>query len=98
VASIALRPIACAIITLGASAAHAQQAAPAPASAASAPESAQQVIVTGTKRNLTKEKTPDSVQVYTDRDLEQQGINNVREAFARTPNVDTSNAGFSIRG
>jgi outer membrane receptor protein involved in Fe transport len=98
VASFALRPIACAIVALGASAAHAQQAAPAPASAASAPESAQQVIVTGTKRNLTKEKTPDSVQVYTDRDLEQQGINNVREAFARTPNVDTSNAGFSIRG
>jgi outer membrane receptor protein involved in Fe transport len=56
------------------------------------------IVITGTKRNLTKEKTPDSVQVYTDRGLEQQGINNVREAFARTPNVDTSNAGFSIRG
>jgi iron complex outermembrane recepter protein len=70
---------------------------PPPEAPASAPQT-QSIVITGTKQNKTKDKTADSVQVYTDRMLEEQGINNVREAFARTPNVDTSNAGFSIRG
>jgi iron complex outermembrane recepter protein len=66
--------------------APAAPAASAPEAAASAP-GAQTIVITGTKQNKTQEKTAESVQVFTDRDLQKRAITTVNEAIARTPNA-----------
>ncbi len=61
-----------------------------------------EVIVTGTKRNLTLQDTQTSVALITERDIERQALFDVEDILLRTANVSTDASGalnnLSIRG
>jgi iron complex outermembrane recepter protein len=93
--------VAFVLSALQASPVHAQaQPAPpqAPASAASAP-AMQTIIVTGTKQNKSVFQTQQSVDVLTERELQERGITSVQEITSRSANVSQDDTrGLRIRG
>ncbi|MEM1262847.1 MAG: TonB-dependent receptor [Pseudomonadota bacterium] len=66
------------------------------------PKKIDQIVVRGTKRNLSLQKTQASVAVITDRDIEAQALFTVEDILLRTANVSTGGDGtlntLSIRG
>jgi iron complex outermembrane recepter protein len=63
-----------------------------------ASQSAQQVIVTGTKRGNTQQQTAESVAVLSGEQLEERGITSVSDALDRVPNLVKGGFGVQIRG
>lgn len=63
---------------------------------------AETIIVTGTKKNLSIQKTETSVAVYTEEAVEQQSLFNLEDILLRTANVSTAGGdalnNLSIRG
>ena len=59
-----------------------------------------EIIVFGTKQNLTLQETQTSVSVFTQEDIEDKVLYDFTDILLRTPNVSASsnNANFSIRG
>ncbi|MEM8497170.1 MAG: TonB-dependent receptor [Pseudomonadota bacterium] len=64
------------------------------------PAKIEEIIIAGTKRNLSIQDTQASVAVITDAVIDQQAIFELTDVFLRTANVTNSGgtAGFSIRG
>jgi len=75
--------------------AHAQQAAPAPGEAASAPKAVMldQVVVTSQKRKEDIRKVPLSVSVISGDNMQANQINDVTDISRSIPNVSFTNAG-----
>lgn len=65
-------------------------------------ESLDEIVVTGTKRNLTLQDTQTSVAIVTSKQIEEQALFNVEDIIIRTANVSTDGSGalnnLSIRG
>ncbi|MEM7361159.1 MAG: TonB-dependent receptor [Pseudomonadota bacterium] len=61
-----------------------------------------EVVVTGTKRNLSLQKTQTSVALFTSKDIEDQVLIDVNDIILRTANVGTDGSadlnGLSVRG
>lgn len=71
-----------------------------PGAAASTSEERDEIIVRGTKRDLSIQKTQTSVSVFTDEQIEDRVIFNLDDVLLRTPNISTAQGvqRVSIRG
>ncbi|MEM9495152.1 MAG: TonB-dependent receptor [Pseudomonadota bacterium] len=65
-----------------------------------APLVSDEIIVTGTKQNLTLQEAEVSVEVFNEERLERENLFDIDDVLLRTPNISTngSTAAFSVRG
>ncbi|MEM8814280.1 MAG: TonB-dependent receptor [Pseudomonadota bacterium] len=81
---------------------YALRSSKASGSDSAAPQQIEELIVTGTKRNLSLQRTQTSVALVTAEDIEEQVLFSVEDILLRTANVSTDAAGalnnLSIRG
>jgi iron complex outermembrane recepter protein len=102
--SVVVAGVASGLACIAAVDASAQQAAPAPAAAASAPEDVQRVIVTAQKRKEDVQKVPLSISVMSGEQLQANQVSNFTDLSRNIPNVSfntQAGAGLStveIRG
>ncbi|MEM9704747.1 MAG: TonB-dependent receptor [Pseudomonadota bacterium] len=81
-------------------AAYAQPAGTFPSNVPEDPTVSDEIIVTGTKQNLTVQEVDVSVEVFDQERLDREALFELRDVLQRTPNIVSSgvNSDFTIRG